>query len=84
MAVACLFFSLLLVRLQLDFLYLLAEFVIGRMGQADAVTTFKRLAPGSKWNLIGWLGFAFGFIVLSFYSVVGGWILSYLARALIL
>ena len=32
---------------------------------------------------IGWLGFAFGFIVLSFYSVVGGWILSYLARALI-
>ena len=61
---------------------LLAEFVIGRMGQADAVTTFKRLAPGSKWNLIGWLGFAFGFIVLSFYSVVGGWILSYLARAL--
>ena len=61
---------------------LLAEFVIGRMGQADAVTTFKRLAPGRKWNLIGWLGFAFGFIVLSFYSVVGGWILSYLARAL--
>ena len=62
---------------------LLAEFVIGRMGQADAVTAFKRLAPGSKWNLVGWLGFAFGFIVLSFYSVVGGWILSYLARALI-
>ncbi|MBO1910498.1 sodium-dependent transporter, partial [Microvirga sp. 3-52] len=62
---------------------LLAEFVIGRMGQADAVTAFKRLAPGSKWNLIGWLGFAFGFIVLSFYSVVGGWILSYLTRALI-
>src|SRR6185437_13786718 len=25
---------------------LLAEFVIGRMGQADAVTAFKRLAPG--------------------------------------
>ena len=62
---------------------LLAEFVIGRMGQSDAVTAFKRLAPGSKWNWIGWLGFAFGFIVLSFYSVVGGWILSYLARAVI-
>ena len=24
---------------------LLAEFVVGRMGQADAVTAFKRLAP---------------------------------------
>jgi len=61
---------------------LLAEFVIGRMGQSDAVTAFKRLAPGKKWPIIGWLGFAFGFIVLSFYSVVGGWILSYLVRAL--
>ncbi|MHA6261249.1 sodium-dependent transporter [Sporosarcina sp. CAU 1771] len=60
---------------------LLAEFVIGRMGQADAVTTLKKLAPGKKWYLVGWLGFAFGFIVLSFYSVVGGWILSYLVRA---
>ena len=62
---------------------LLAEFVIGRMGQSDAVTAFKRLAPGKKWPIIGWLGFAFGFVILSFYSVVGGWILSYLARALI-
>ena len=62
---------------------LLAEFVIGRMGQADAVTAFKRLAPGRKWYAIGWMGFAFAFIVLSFYSVVGGWILSYLVRALV-
>ena len=61
---------------------LIAEFVLGRMGQSDAVTSFKRLAPGKKWYAIGWLGFAFGFIVLSFYSVVGGWILSYLVRAL--
>ena len=61
---------------------LLAEFVIGRMGQADAVTRFKRLAQGRKWYVIGWMGFAFAFIVLSFYSVVGGWILSYLVRAI--
>ncbi|MBW9235360.1 sodium-dependent transporter, partial [Leptospira santarosai] len=27
-------------------------------------------------------GFFFSFIILSFYSVVGGWILSYLGRAL--
>lgn len=61
---------------------LLAEFLIGRKGQADAVTTFKKLAPGKKWFVYGWFGFIFGFIVLSFYSVVGGWILSYLARAI--
>lgn len=63
---------------------LLAEFVVGRMGQADAVTSLKRLAKGKNWFFLGWLGFAFAFIVLSFYSVVGGWILSYLVRALAL
>ncbi|WP_019413065.1 sodium-dependent transporter [Paenisporosarcina sp. TG20] len=62
---------------------LLAEFVIGRKGQADAVTSLKKLAPRKKWFLIGWSGFFFSFIILSFYSVVGGWILSYLGRALL-
>src|SRR6185437_15552501 len=43
----------------------------------------QKLAPGRKWYMIGWLGLAVSFIILSFYSVVGGWILSYLARAII-
>lgn len=61
---------------------LLAEFVIGRMGQSDAITSLKKLAPGRKWHVVGWLGLGMSFIILSFYSVVGGWILSYLTRAL--
>ena len=62
---------------------LLAEFVIGRRGQHDAVTSLKKLAPGKPWFLIGWMGLLSSIILLSFYSVVGGWILSYLARALV-
>ncbi|WP_432359860.1 sodium-dependent transporter [Sporosarcina sp. UB5] len=62
---------------------LLAEFVIGRRGQHDAVTSLKRLAPGKPWFLIGWMGLLSSFILLSFYSVVGGWILSYLVRAIL-
>ncbi|MCM3742636.1 sodium-dependent transporter [Sporosarcina luteola] len=62
---------------------LLAEFIIGRRGQHDAVTSLKKLAPGKPWFLIGWMGLLSSFILLSFYSVVGGWILSYLARALL-
>ena len=61
---------------------LLAEFIIGRKGQADPVTGFKKLAPGKPWFIVGWSGFIFSFIILSFYSVVGGWILSYLMRAI--
>ena len=60
---------------------LLAEFVIGRRGQADAVTSLKKLSTRRSWGWVGWMGLASSFIILSFYSVVGGWILSYLARA---
>ena len=63
---------------------LLAEFVIGRRGQADPVTGLKKQAPGKPWFMIGWSGLFFSFIILSFYSVVGGWILSYLGRSLLL
>ena len=62
---------------------LLAEFVIGRRGQADAVSGLKKQAPGKPWYLIGWSGFIFSFLILSFYSVVGGWVLSYLGRAIL-
>lgn len=57
---------------------LLAEFIIGRRGQADAVTSFKRLSDTKAWAWIGRAGFVFSFVILSFYSVVGGWIITYL------
>lgn len=56
--------------------------MIGRRGQKDAVTSFKKQAPGTPWYLTGWLGFVLSAIILSFYSVVGGWILSYLIRSI--
>ncbi|MCS1382790.1 sodium-dependent transporter [Lysinibacillus mangiferihumi] len=61
---------------------LIAEFMIGRRGQKDAVTSFKQQAPGKPWFLIGWGGMIIAGLILSFYSVVGGWILSYLGRSL--
>lgn len=60
---------------------LVAEFMIGRRGKSDAVTSFKKQAPDKPWFLTGWMGFIFSAIILSFYSVVGGWILSYLIRS---
>ncbi|MGN7408588.1 MULTISPECIES: sodium-dependent transporter [unclassified Sporosarcina] len=61
---------------------LLAEFLIGRRGQADVVTSLEKLSKGKNWNWVGWMGLIASFIILSFYSVVGGWILSYLIRSL--
>lgn len=62
---------------------LIAEFVIGRSAQKDAVTAYRKLSPKSRWHLLGYGGVIVSFIILSFYSVVGGWILSYLARSLV-
>lgn len=61
---------------------LLAEFTIGRSAQRDAISSFKQIAPGTKWYYIGILGVITCFILLSFYSVIGGWIISYLLKAI--
>lgn len=61
---------------------LIAEFMIGRRGQKDPINSFKEQAPGKPWYMVGWIGLVAAGLILSFYSVVGGWILSYLWRAL--
>ena len=40
------------------------------------------MAPGSSWKYVGFLGVASAFVILSFYGVVGGWILKYIIDAL--
>ncbi|MCT6925134.1 sodium-dependent transporter [Metasolibacillus sp.] len=62
---------------------LLAEFVIGRGSQKDAVSAYLTFAPNSKWHFVGILGMVTCFILLSFYSVVGGWIILYMVQAVI-
>ncbi|MFD0768616.1 sodium-dependent transporter [Bacillus sp. CGMCC 1.60114] len=58
---------------------LVAEFVIGRSTQKEAVTAYKVLVPNNKlYPWIGRMGVVTCFCVLAFYSVVGGWILLYL------
>lgn len=59
---------------------LLAEFFIGRRTQKDAISSFQALAPKTAWPIVGIVGVIAAFIILSFYSVVGGWVLSYMWR----
>ncbi|MFJ7640332.1 sodium-dependent transporter [Peribacillus sp. NPDC097264] len=60
---------------------LIAEFTIGRNAQKDAIRAYKHISPGKPWVLLGYGGVLASIILLSFYSVVGGWILSYLWRS---
>lgn len=61
---------------------LLAEFIIGRGSQKNAISAYTFFAPSSNWRFIGILGMITCFILLSFYSVVGGWILLYMYETL--
>lgn len=61
---------------------LLAEFTIGRSGGGNALSAFKKLAPRTPWYGIGILGMITCFILLSFYSVIGGWIIIYLYKVI--
>ncbi|MFT9819880.1 sodium-dependent transporter [Lysinibacillus sp. NPDC056185] len=61
---------------------LLAEFVVGRSTQKEAVDAYRNIAPNTLWPWVGKLGIVTCFILLSFYSVVGGWILLYLWNAI--
>lgn len=56
---------------------LLAEFIIGRRGQANAVRSFKKIAPNTKWSGIGWMGIVAAFMILGFYTVIAGYTIHY-------
>ncbi|AOL23690.1 Na+ symporter, NSS family [Erythrobacter litoralis] len=59
----------------------LAEIFIGRTGQDDAVGSIRKVAQRSgasgSWSGFGVIGVLAAFLILSFYSVVAGWVLYY-------
>lgn len=61
---------------------MLSEFTIGRRAQRNAFGSFRLLAPGQPWYLIGVMGIGAAFMILAFYSTVAGWTLEYLFLSL--
>lgn len=61
---------------------LLSEVIIGRHGQSNAPESVRRVAEESGkstgWALLADIGVLGAFMVLSFYCVVGGWVLYYI------
>lgn len=58
------------------FSVMLAEMAIGRKAQLNAVGSFQKLRGGA-WPIVGWMGVLAGFMILSFYGVIGGWTIKY-------
>lgn len=66
---------------------MLAEFALGRRGQGDAATSLANVAAtygaNRGWAVVGLLGIITSFLILSFYSVIGGWTIAYAVDTLI-
>lgn len=61
----------------------MAELVLGRKAQRGPVGIFENLSPHSSfWKIAGWLGVVASFVLMSFYSVLAGWGLSYVFMSL--
>ena len=63
---------------------MMAEVLIGRRGRQSPINSMRSLAKEEKasraWVLLGGAGVLAGFLILSYYSVIAGWALSYVFR----
>ena len=60
---------------------MLSEFSIGRSTRRNPMRAFNKLAPGSKWKLVGYMGILTAFVILSFYCVIAGWAFEFLKES---
>ena len=61
----------------------LGELIIGRKTQKSSVLAFPSLRKnGENWAGLGWLNFLTTLLILSYYCVISGWVLSYIFMSL--
>lgn len=64
---------------------MMTEILLGRRAQQNPLDGIKTLALEAKasplWKVIGGMGMLTGLLILAFYSVIGGWVLSFILEA---
>ena len=58
-----------------------SESIIGRCAQSGTIGAMEQLAPGSKWKWLGYVTIISPLILVSYYSVVGGWSFEFMLKA---
>ncbi len=66
----------------IGFPVLIAEILIGRTTKKNPVGAFAALTDSKLWVSVGFLGVIAGFMILSFYSVIGGWTIGYVVETM--
>ncbi|TBW55190.1 sodium-dependent transporter [Marinobacter halodurans] len=64
---------------------MMAEVMIGRRGEHSPVNSLRQITRldglSRAWPIVGAVGVLAAFLILSFYSVIGGWAVSYVGTA---
>ena len=64
---------------------MMSETMLGRRGRRNPVASMALLGEeegkGAWWGIVGLSGVAAGFLILSFYSVIAGWVLAYVMKS---
>lgn len=78
---AAFLFTYLILAFALAYPALMAELIIGRHARANAVTALKSIATGEKTRVaavtVGFVGIVTVSFILSFYSIVSGWMIAF-------
>lgn len=57
------------------------EFSVGRAAGCSVALSFDRLEPlGTKWHWFKWFGMAGNYLLMMFYTTIGGWLILYLVK----
>lgn len=59
----------------------LSESIIGKLSRRNGCEAFNVLAPGTNWSKFAIIPIFGSFIIISYYSVVGGWSINYFLGA---
>ena len=61
-----------------------SEIMLGKLGRASPIQALLNLTRqhnrSTNWSIVGYMGVLTGFLILSFYAVVAGWVCYYILR----
>ncbi len=64
---------------------MMAEIMLGRRGRQSPMNTMRVLAEeegvSQQWKWLGMMGMVAGFLIISYYSVIAGWVMAYIFRS---
>jgi NSS family neurotransmitter:Na+ symporter len=65
---------------------LIGEILIGRLGGKSPPVAMAEVAADSgrsrAWSIVGWMGVITGYLIATFYTVIAGWTLAYIVKAI--